>query len=181
MRPSPYGYATNLFSPDQIKEINESVKSNLLKSRDIAAKSAVKTSEVQFVKLATIIKQIAPFIDFCINQNSVNYGFHLYPLTANTILNYNIYQSGTEYSWHIDCDNKSPMSDIKLTCLLNCSEQEYDGGSLHLWQNVEIECKELNAPGSAVIFPSYLNHKVTKVTSGERKSLAVWLKGPNFR
>ena len=76
MRPSPYGYAANLFSPDQIKEINESVKSNLLKSSDIAAKSAVKTSEVQFVKLATIIKQIAPFIDFCINQNSVNYGFH---------------------------------------------------------------------------------------------------------
>ena len=44
----------------------------------------------------------------------------------NLKLNYNIYNEGTEYSWHIDAVPRDPVRDIKLTALLNLSEESYD-------------------------------------------------------
>ena len=36
-------------------------------------------------------------------------------------------------------------------------------------------------PGTAIVFPSFINHKVEKITSGSRASLAIWMNGPKFR
>jgi PKHD-type hydroxylase len=33
-------------------------------------------------------------------------------------------------------------------------------------------------PGDAVVFPSFVNHSVTPITSGTRQSLTGWIKGP---
>ena len=96
-------------------------------------------------------------------------------------LNYNIYNEGQEYSWHIDAVPGDPVRDIKLTALLNLSEESYEGGELSLFRANEIECSEFNTPGSAIIFPSFINHKVNKITSGRRNTLAIWLSGPKFR
>jgi PKHD-type hydroxylase len=35
--------------------------------------------------------------------------------------------------------------------------------------------------GTVTMFPSYLLHRVTPVTSGERYSLTIWAHGPAFR
>ena len=74
-----------------------------------------------------------------------------------------------------------PVRDIKLTALLNLSEEKYDGGELVLFRASEIICNEFNTPGSAIIFPSFINHKVNKIVSGNRHTLAIWLSGPKFR
>ena len=50
-----------------------------------------------------------------------------------------------------------------------------------LFKGKEIECKEFNLPGSAVVFPSFTNHKVNKLKSGSRCTLAIWMSGPKFR
>ena len=73
------------------------------------------------------------------------------------------------------------LRDIKLTALLNLSEETYEGGELVLFRANEIVCNEFNKPGSAIIFPSFINHKVNKITSGKRHTLAIWLSGPKFR
>ncbi len=99
----------------------------------------------------------------------------------NIGINYNTYEKDEEYTWHIDATSKSPVSDIKLTCLLNLSEDNYNGGELILFKGKEVECKEFNLPGSAVVFPSFTNHKVNKLTSGNRNTLAIWMTGPKFR
>tara|TARA_B100001057_G_scaffold332334_1_gene332695 strand:- start:347 stop:544 length:198 start_codon:yes stop_codon:yes gene_type:complete len=65
--------------------------------------------------------------------------------------------------------------------LLNLSESNYEGGDLLLFRSWEITCKEFNEIGSAIIFPSFLNHKVTKIISGSRNTLALWMSGPKFR
>ena len=54
-------------------------------------------------------------------------------------------------------------------------------GELALFRADEIECKEFNLPGSAIIFPSFINHKVNKIISGRRNTLAIWMSGPKFR
>lgn len=171
---------TKLFNLDQIKRINEKINLSLIESKDNPSDKAIKTSQVKFVKLLSIQNLIMPFIDFCYSANNEYYGFDLFSLTSNKILNYNTYNIGEEYSWHIDADMKSPIRDVKLTCLLNLSEEKYNGGDLFLFRDKEIKVERFD-PGSAVIFPSFTNHRVSKIISGKRATLAIWMWGPKFR
>ena len=180
MRAANYS-SMNLFNQDQIKEINKIIKKNLIQGKDNFAKESVKTSEVKFVNYGKLEKYIFPFVEFCLTANNNFFGFDLHPLTSLKKLNYNIYEEGTEYSWHIDAVPADPVRDIKLTALLNLSEENYEGGELVLFRANEIICKEFNSPGSAVIFPSFINHKVNKIISGRRHTLAIWMSGPKFR
>ena len=113
--------------------------------------------------------------------NNNFFGFDLHPLTSLKKLNYNSYEEGTEYNWHIDAVPRDAVRDIKLTALLNLSEESYEGGELVLFRGNEIICKEFNTPGSAIIFPAFTNHKVNKIISGKRHTLAIWMSGPKFR
>ena len=171
---------TKLFNLDQIKKINEKINLSLIESRDNPSDKAIKTSQVKFVKLLSIQNLIMPFIDFCYSANNEYYGFDLFSLTSNKILNYNTYNIGEEYSWHIDADMKSPIRDVKLTCLLNLSEEKYDGGDLYLFNHKEVKVENFE-PGSAVVFPSFLNHRVSEILKGSRNTLAIWMWGPKFR
>ena len=180
MRAANYS-SMNIFNLDQIKEINETIKLNFIKGNDDYAKDAVKTSDVKFVNYGKIQSKILPFVEFCLTANNNFFGFDLHPLTSMKKLNYNIYEEGSEYTWHIDAVPRDPVRDIKLTALLNLSEETYEGGDLVLFRSNEIICSEFSKPGSAIIFPSFINHKVNKVTSGRRHTLAIWMSGPKFR
>ena len=70
---------------------------------------------------------------------------------------------------------------IPSKSLLNLSEETYQGGELVLFRGNEFVCKEFNTPGSAIIFPAFTNHKVNKIISGKRYTLAIWMSGPKFR
>ena len=96
-------------------------------------------------------------------------------------MNYNIYEKGTEYGWHTDGTEGLTSDDIKLTCLLNCSEDNYLGANLSLFTGGERKCEEFNIPGSAVVFPSFINHRVDKLISGKRNTLAIWMYGSRFK
>jgi len=72
------------------------------------------------------------------------------------------------------------VRDIKLTCLLNLSEEKYEGGDLFLFKDKEVKVEKF-VPGSAVVFPSFINHKVNKIISGSRSTLSIWMWGPKFR
>ena len=180
MRAANYS-SMNIFNESQIKEINRAIRSNFVEGKDDFAVDSNKTSEVKFVYLGKIQKFILPFIDFCLMSNNNYFGFDLHPLTSLKKLNYNSYEVGTEYSWNIDGVPRDSVRDINLTALLNLSEESYEGGELILFRAKEIICNEFNAPGSAIIFPSFVNHKVNKVISGRRHTLAIWLSGPKFR
>ena len=180
MRAANYS-SMNIFDKDQVKEINKVIKENFIDGKDDAAAESHKTSNVKFVSLGKIQKLISPFLDFCFTANNNFYSFDLHPLTSLKKLNYNSYDEGTEYNWHIDAVPRDPVRDIKLTALLNLSEENYQGGELVLFRGNEFICKEFNIPGSAVIFPAFTNHKVNKIISGKRHTLAIWMSGPKFR
>ena len=85
------------------------------------------------------------------------------------------------YDWHHDVNwNGQVDIDRKISLTVQLSnENEYDGG------NFEFEELETNAnfkqKGTIIIFPSYLRHRVTPITSGVRKSLVAWFSGPQWR
>jgi PKHD-type hydroxylase len=69
----------------------------------------------------------------------------------------------------------------KLTCLLNISENNYEGGNFIIFDGKENIITEFNNPGSLLIFPSFMYHAVKPVTKGIRKSLAIWTTGNHWQ
>lgn len=179
MRDTLYNTAP-LFNIDHIKKLNKTISDHFVQGSDKPNTDAIKTSQVKFVNLGAIQHLISPFLDFIIHSNTYYYGFDIFQLTGSKKLNYNTYQKDEEYTWHIDATVRSPIRDIKLTCLLNCSDNDYKGGDLFLFRDKDVKVENFG-PGSAVVFPSFISHKVEKIISGSRATLAIWMNGPKFR
>ena len=179
MRDTLYNTAP-LFNIDHIKKLNKTISEHFVPGSDKLNTDAIKTSQVKFVNLGAIQHLISPFLDFIIHSNTYYYGFDIFQLTGSKKLNYNTYQKDEEYTWHMDATVRSPIRDIKLTCLLNCSDNDYKGGDLYLFRDKDVKV-ETFGPGSAVVFPSFISHKVEKIISGSRATLAIWMNGPKFR
>ena len=93
MRKSVFAVSKNLYSVDEIKKLNEQISQKKeSKNFDSPAKSALKTSELEFVKFASIAQILNKFISFCYSANNANYGFDLFPVTGDKNFNYNIYK-----------------------------------------------------------------------------------------
>tara|TARA_B100000989_G_scaffold297347_1_gene282899 strand:+ start:4719 stop:5258 length:540 start_codon:yes stop_codon:yes gene_type:complete len=179
MRDTLYNTAP-LFNIDHIKKLNKTISEHFVQGSDKPKTDAIKTSQVKFVNLGAIQHLISPFLDFIIHSNTYYYGFDIFQLTGSKKLNYNTYQKDEEYTWHIDATVRSPIRDMKLTCLLNCSDNDYKGGDLFLFRDKDVKVENFG-PGSAVVFPSFISHKVEKIISGSRATLAIWMNGPKFR
>lgn len=87
---------------------------------------------------------------------------------------------GGHYTWHIDKGFSSNSPPRKMSVVIQLSDpSEYDGGNLQIMVG---QPETLNkAKGLLYMFPSYVLHRVTPVTSGIRRTLVVWLTGPKFR
>ena len=84
------------------------------------------------------------------------------------------------YAWHIDASHNS-IAPRKLSIVLQLSDPlEYEGGELQT-MNSNSPSSVTRQRGLIAAFPSWALHRVTPVTSGVRKSIVVWIAGPEFR
>jgi len=178
----------NYFTPKHIKDFNKAIIKNIRQrepmklvasGRDGLKKKQLQTSQV-------LLKDISIWTDSIIKDahyiNEKEFGFNLNQnFQTHDSGNYNIYSSKTKdhYKWHIDCAT-SNTEEIKFTVLVNLSEKKYQGGELKLFQQDEVIIKEF-VPGSIVMFKSHLNHCVTPVTTGERRTFTIFITGPLWR
>ncbi len=86
------------------------------------------------------------------------------------------------YDWHVDMFISNTNAPRKLSMVLMLSDpSEFEGGELLLKSDSD-EYRSLSlAKGRAWFFPSYMLHKVTPVTKGTRKTLVLWVGGPQFK
>ena len=104
------------------------------------------------------------------------YGLTTFPLNRWDTLLHNIYSSDIQghYGEHAD-ESRSLLWDSKMTLLINLSEGEYEGGDLQFrTPHGEFTCDGIKPKGSICIFPSFVTHRVTTITSGTRNSLVMW-------
>ena len=92
------------------------------------------------------------------------------------------YKSSDEgfYDWHMD--SYPPKNNIqrKLSCVILLNDpSEFEGGVLQ-FRGMEDEVI-LKGQGDIVVFPSFIEHRVTPVTKGVRYSAVTWAGGPSFR
>ena len=173
----------SFYNLKRVKHINSEIRKHLITRRDSPAGHATKTSTVKHIRFGKIrdALQNPSCVEAAFQWNEDEVGYDLYFLTTEKMLNYNVYRKGTEYSWHIDAIGSSYAYDMKFTCLLNLSESKVKGGDLYLFESGPFCIKDFNNPGALVMFPSYIPHSVTKITSGTRRTLTIWLNGPKFR
>ena len=80
---------------------------------------------------------------------------------------------------HLDLGAASPGRKISIVIQLT-DPSEYEGGQLRIYRGTNPTTARQER-GSAILFPSYMLHDVTPLTSGTRKSLVVWISGEPFR
>ena len=91
------------------------------------------------------------------------------------------YIKGGYYNWHtdttIDMSIEPAVRKLSMTLLLN-DPSEFDGGELQI---AGAKNTKLMKQGHATIFASFLQHTVTPVTRGVRRSLVMWFGGEPFK
>jgi PKHD-type hydroxylase len=119
-------------------------------------------------------------MDLSIEANKI-WGFDL--ISIDEDIQYTEYYDKNDghYDWHQDIGpGSASLRKVSITVQLSDSE-EYEGGDLQIWsggqniQNVE------RGSGVVVIFPSYMMHRVTKVTKGTRRSFVLWVGGSHYK
>ena len=86
-----------------------------------------------------------------------------------------------KYDWHIDIGSEEGMSTRKIAYSLHLNPGEYEGGELQWLMGNEPSTLDGATIGTMTLFPTYLLHRVTEVTSGIRYALVGWVHGDSFR
>ena len=121
--------------------------------------------------------------DFLIDKvdriNYYHYGMKLYGMES---IQYTRYPIGGHYKFHSDIVSKKEDSMRKLSIVLALTPQEdYEGGDLLLSPHGGDNVQRIRLDkGDLIAFPSYVPHKVTPVTSGNRITAVSWIIGPKF-
>ena len=178
-----YYCLTDFHSPQECRRIREYLESNSTdKITDIPAENVVKTADVKHCFYGEVSDALEKMTHMIQSVNRRFFGFDLSPLSNFDTVHLNYYSEDKkgEYSWHADGVHNE-MFDVKLTALLNLTEEPIEGGEFELFISGPTSVKDFNKLGSLLIFPSYINHRVLPVTKGTRITLAHWLLGPNLR
>ena len=96
------------------------------------------------------------------------------------------YKRGGFYNWHTDSNLNPAVPFRKLSITVNLSHpKDYEGGNFEIKDPKGVPLKmpmgQLRKRGTVIVFPSFLEHRVTEVKRGKRYSLVQWYNGPEFK
>ncbi len=175
-----------LFTPDQCKQIIECGRRQQPQKAQVGmnkpgggldTKKRITTiSWIPFKEMKPMYDNINNFIQ---KANRNHFGFNDIQITEQA--QFTEYPEGGFYDWHMDSDvnmiHEPPVRKISMTVLLS-PESQFEGGEL------ELMVKGKRAPlkqGHAIVFASFINHRVAPVTRGVRQSLVMWFGGEPFK
>ena len=187
-----YWYWNNLLSKESIDKLTSYIDENydklepnvnelggLVKTIDGNKKNK---SNVKIIKWGKVKNLLPNVVDEALICNANTFGYNIFPMLDLKYIHYNVYKPDSEYEWHLDCSfNEDRQNDIKLTMLIDVSDDNYEGGEFQLNIGNELTLQEFKNPGDAVLFRSNTIHRVKPVTGGVRKSIALWFIGPRFQ
>lgn len=120
-------------------------------------------------------------VETVIEANRNHFGFDLTEFAER--LQVAVYEGADRgrFDWHSDSGDGRLAGKRKLTFVAQLSDPaDYEGGALELNPAGRAEALP-RGQGEAVLFPSFVLHRVTPVTRGVRRSLTIWVHGPEFR
>lgn len=188
---------SNAFSDEEVAKICE-----LGKSKPLDTGYTVRSFENQIEPTTVDARKSYVNFHYFNNENSwiferlnfiiesVNSDYYNFDVNGYDMFQYTEYRDtdNGHYDRHIDSfvgelpPTQYEQRKLSLTLLLSEPETEFEGGEFQFDYKTDNGNATVNlTKGSVIIFPSFFNHRVTKVTKGIRKSLVVWVLGPHFR
>ena len=89
------------------------------------------------------------------------------------------YEKGGHYDWHVDTGNSVCHRKLSFTIQLS-DDKDYVGGDVEFIGS-KVDTKAFRQKGVCIIYPSFLPHRVSKVTKGTRYAIVGWIHGPTFK
>lgn len=142
---------------------------------------SVRRSKINFLRINDDTKWLYNKVSQLVHDvNSKFFGYELHALQEIQYTEYHGSDHGV-YHDHLDwaCGTNLPRK-LSLSIQLTDSNQ-YEGGNMEIKLSSTKPYIASRTKGDAIVFPSFLLHGVTPVTSGVRRSLVVWVMGPEFR
>ncbi len=178
---SPFAYYKEMFSSEECEKIKALFKDGFDGRVGAGAgelNKEIRSSELSFFgwsqETAWIYDRLYRFIHAC---NVSRYNFSIAGFYEQMQLTH-YKKAGDHYGWHQDIGHGA-LSVRKLSAVIQLSNpKDYTGGKL------EFAGYKDNIPsdqGDLILFPSYMSHRVTPLTKGERWSLVVWVSGEPYR
>lgn len=183
--PQDYYWFSGAFTKDEVKKIEEiaaAVKSRDADTFNSEGLSAVRRSKIKWLHKNADTEWIYErMLELVKEANDTLWQFDITSMKED--IQYTEYHAEDEghYTWHQDIGpGIAAQRKISITIQLSESD-EYEGGDLQIWQGGEYPIDTKRGAGVAVLFPSYMMHRVSKTTKGVRKSLVLWVGGSSYR
>lgn len=163
----------------KIESIKEGFKLNVDKNAARRARGVAIDKESQF--FAWVYKRVVSVVV------SLNAKYWKYPISddyRSPLIEHIQYQTyhDTElghYDWHQDVSARGTLATRRISITIQLSdESEYEGGDL-LLKGSKDDTPMPKDHGYGIVFPSYMLHKVSPVTKGIRRSMAIWFQIPH--
>ena len=182
----PFLMKPNVFSKEEVDKIIALGDAVQLKKGTVANRnpdsdySDIRDTQIGWLSESTdtrwLYDKVAENVRYA---NAQIYNFDLSGFVED--FQYLVYTEGCHYVWHTDDTGIQPAP-RKLSVSIQLTDpSEYEGGDLEIMVGGHEPASMSRDLGTMVIFPSYVPHRVTPVTSGIRKALVVWAAGPAFR
>ena len=183
-----YYWYKNGFSKEELDVIYKGVsnlpfnRATLLGNQDADSIKEIRSSSVKWIpKNEEWMWLYEKLMDMADTANNELWNFNL--ISAPEFIQYTEYYDveGGHYNWHQDIgDGAGSHRKISITVQLSESD-EYEGGDLEMWKGGGDYVTAERGAGVVFIFPSYMMHRVTKVTKGTRRSFVLWVGGDHYR
>lgn len=183
--PQNYYWYKSGFSKEELNSIYkalEDIPFETATTLDGGSEKEIRSSRVKWIpKNEEWAWLYTKLMDMAQEANSTLWNFDL--ISADEKIQYTEYLAKDEghYTWHQDI-GPGHASKRKVSITVQLSEaDEYEGGDLELWLGGNHIVRSERGAGVTFIFPSYLMHRVGKVTKGKRRSFVLWVGGQHYR
>jgi PKHD-type hydroxylase len=164
-------------------ELNYKIELGTIKDSNLTSLD-IRNNKIAFVNDMEDFKDL--YVKVCALATSSNYQNFRLNIDRAEPLQYTVYSGestgGEYYKKHRDYWPGGILDfDRKLSIVIQLSDpSEYEGGDLILYESKDSTITAKKEKGSAVAFTSWVEHEVTPVTKGVRKTLVAWFSGPKI-
>jgi len=183
-----YYWYQNGFSKEELDVIYKGVDNlpfegaSLLGNSNLNEIKNIRSSSIKWIpKNEEWMWLYEKLMDMATTANNELWNFNL--ISVPELIQYTEYYDveGGHYTWHQDIGT-GLGSHRKISITVQLSEpDEYEGGDLEIFKGGESYVTAERGAGVVFIFPSYMMHRVTKVTKGTRRSFVLWVGGDHYR
>jgi PKHD-type hydroxylase len=175
----------NAFTDEELKLILAYCDKLELKDATVSGdqlEDAIRKSKVGWISHCDEIPFLYDRLAWVTRQlNAKFYDFDLSGFVED--MQYTVYDTDCSghYDWHLDMGVENLIAPRKFSLVLQLSDpSDYEGGELQTKIGFA-DSTVLKQKGLISAFPSWTLHRVTPVTKGIRKTIVVWVSGPQFK